>query len=369
MKILILYDGTGPKYHRLFLPCFHMPGVELIIRQHLHEQDLEGVDIVFFNRIISSATIIPAQLPGKPTQRDTLISSIVKAREVYGFKLVADFDDYWHLGKDHLLHDSYKEHDVSQGMEEFIKISDAVFVTHERLYDLVSPLNKNCHILPNAIPKSGQFLVDKVPCEQTRLFWAGGITHKKDMELLRRPLQLIKRDRCKFVLGGYVRDNPEWFTMAKIFTTDSSYNTEVLESLPVEKYYAMYAHCDIALVPLIYTAFNRNKSNLKILEAANVSAPVIVSRVHPYLGFPEDIVNYVDMHRPWVWHISRLLGSPAMVEDQGERLKEYCDRVFNFTAINIERKQIFSDLCYSKASTPLTPSDTYIPPAAERQPM
>lgn len=325
MKVLCIYDKSGPKYHRILMPCFLMSGIDLVVNHKLEERELPGVDIVFFNRLI----------PGTTIQR------VLELRKKYGFKLIVDFDDHWILGKDHVLYDGYEKFRLPEMMEAYIKESDAVTVTHERLYDKVYPLNSNVHVLANAIPKYDQFLFKKIPDDKIRLFWAGGITHKNDLELLKRPLQLIKRDKVKFVLGGYVEGEPEWDAMARTFTTNSSYNTEVLQSLPVDKYYAMYAKCDIGLIPLLPTEFNSYKSNLKILEAANIGAPVIVSRVHPYLGFPEDIVNYVDSHNTWFSNINYLVNNQSLMKEQGERLKEYCDLKYNFININQHRKQVF----------------------------
>lgn len=325
MKILIPYDNSGPKYHRLLVPVSDMPDVEFTLTYLPTEEQVKDIDILFFNRLI----------PG------VVIEQLLEWKDKYGFSIITDFDDHWILGKDHYLFERYKRSRISETLVNWIKLADAVFVTHERLFNEVFQINKNVHILPNAIPEFDQFSCKKIPSDLPRLFWAGGITHKNDLKLLKRPLQLINRNKVKFVLGGYQNNNPEWDEMAKIFTTGSSYNTEVLEALPVNKYYYMYAKCDIALIPLIETKFNSYKSNLKILEAANIGAPVIVSRVHPYLGFPEDLVNYADAHSPWFKQIKKLLVNPEEAKDQGQKLKEYCRKVFNFKEINERRKQIF----------------------------
>lgn len=316
-----------------------MTGVELIIAPKLMESDLIGVDILFFNRVISN----------------TSIDTVCKLRDKYGFKMVADFDDHWRLGPDHILYDSYKNLRVSEIMEGYIEVSDAVFVTHERLYKSVLPINKNVHILPNSIPKWGQFSYPKVQSEKTRLFWAGGVTHKKDLALLKEPIKRINRPGVQWVIGGYVKDNKEWQAMASIFTNGGRFDNNILESLPVDNYYACYSHCDISLIPLVGNDFNSHKSNLKVLEAANIAAPVIVSKVDPYLGFPEQIVNYVERQGDWFKHADRLLKNPGEAKEQGERLKEYCDTTFNFERINAHRKQIFDSLCHQKTGANLNP--------------
>lgn len=328
MKILSFYDNSGPKLHRVLTPSYGLQkhGAECKVVYRIDkESDLEGTDILFFNRVI----------PSQDHER------LLMWREKYGFKLVCDLDDHWILDKGHPLYEGYGVHKVSEKIIWFIKNSDVVTVTHERLRDEVLPLNKNCHILPNSIPKVLQFTVKKIPDECVRLFWAGGVTHKRDLELLREPLKKIKRQGVKFVIGGYVKNEPEWKEMAKIFTTDSGYNTMVIESLPPSEYYNTYGLCDISLIPLLENKFNIYKSNLKILEAGNIGAPVVVSSVHPYLDFPPDIVNYVDLHNTWYGQITKLIRDKGFREEQGQQLKEYCDIHYNFDKISIERKQIF----------------------------
>lgn len=320
MKVLAINDNSGPKYHRILLPCFLMNGIELTVDSVLTEENSK-VDIIFYNRMFTKTTI----------------QNVLDLREKNEFKMIVDFDDSWILGNDHILYDMYKEFRASEIMEEFIKLSDAVTVTHDRLREIILPINKNVHILPNAIPKYDQFLYPKTPSDTVRLFWAGGVTHRKDLEILRNPVKRIKD--CEFVLGGFVKDHPEWQSMASAFTNGGRVKHRVLEAMPVADYYSAYSECDIALIPLKYSRFNTYKSNLKILEAANISAPCIVSEVDPYLGFP--YVNYVKNQSDWYKHATNLIRNKALREDQGAKLKEHCDQVYNFAKINEERRQVF----------------------------
>jgi len=138
-------------------------------------------------------------------------------------------------------------------MEVWIKEADAVTVTHERLFHDVFPINNNVHILPNAIPDWGQFACKKIPSDFTRIFWAGGVTHKKDISLLKGPLKRIHTPVVQFVMAGFVAKNPEWAAMASAFTNGGRFNHELIETLPVDKYYYAYSKCDIALIPLVET--------------------------------------------------------------------------------------------------------------------
>jgi len=328
MKILVPYDSSGPKAHRLLWPVSAMSGIEFTLCHRVTEDLVKDIDILFFNRMLSGVHI----------------QKVLDWREQYGFSIVVDFDDHWHLGPDHYLYESYQQHRAHEFMEEWIKEADAVFVTHDRLFHEVFPINQKAYVLPNAIPDFDQFLCKKIPSDFTRLFWAGGVTHKRDISLLKNPIKRIHSPAVQFVMAGYVAKNPEWAAMSSAFTNGGRFNHEIIEALKVEDYYYSYAKCDIALIPLIETRFNSFKSNLKVLEAANVAAPVVVSRVHPYLGFPEELVNYVDKQSDWVKHINKLLNGPGQAKYQGEKLREYCREVFNFSKINELRKKIFESL-------------------------
>lgn len=327
MKVLALYDGSGPKYHRILLPVYLMNEIEFEFSPKVTEENIKGVDILFFNRLVSNVSI----------------QTVLNWKEKYGFKIIIDFDDHWVLGPDHYLYDSYKQLRISEIMEVWIKESDAVFVTHERLFHDVFHINPNVHILPNSIPDFGQFQCKKMPSDFTRIFWAGGVTHRKDIETLRNPVKKIYNLKTQFVMGGYVKGNKEWEAMASAFTSGGLFNHELIEAMPVDSYYYSYAKCDISVIPLLNTKFNSYKSNLKILEAANIGSPVVVSRVHPYLDFPEDVVNYVTSQSDWNKHVKRLVDSPGLAVFQGEKLKEYCSKNYNFNDINLKRKQIFYD--------------------------
>lgn len=299
--------------------------VELIVNHKLDEGQLGGVDIVFINRLIPN----------------TSLNDIIKLRERFGFKLIVDFDDHWDLDPDHYLFDTYKNLRISELMEAYLSEGDAFFVTHDRLYNEVKKFTDKVYILPNAIPKFDQFIINKTQSEFTRLFWAGGVTHKKDIQILTNPIKRFNFRNIQMVMGGYVENNPEYQAMASAFTNGGRINNNLIKVMPVDKYYYSYSECDIALVPLRDTKFNSYKSNLKILEAANVGAPVIVSNVHPYKDIP--FVNYVNNQGDWYNHVKKVLDPDyrSFFENQVYGLQTYINENFNFKKINEERKQIF----------------------------
>ena len=329
MKVLVLYDKGGPAYHRCLLPCYLMPGVEISVSRDLTEDACEGVDIVFFNRLVMN----------------TRIMDVEALRDKYGFKIVVDFDDHWELGPDHPLYPMYHYTGINQFMIEYMKLADAVTVTHERLKAEASKYSDKVHVLPNAIPRWGQFDIVKTTSDVTRLFWAGGNTHAKDIEILRNPVKRFSSLPVKMVMAGY-NESPEMKRIASAFTNGGKLSNELFNFTPVDEYYSAYAYCDVALIPLVANKFNAHKSNLKILEAANIGANVVVSNVHPYKDIPG--VLYVNEQGDWYRHVKFLLDNPAEAERLRAELQDYCKREFDFETINGKRKQLFEALCNPK---------------------
>lgn len=332
MKVLAVNTGGGPAYHRVLLPIALM-GVECEIVTEVTENSVQDIDILFFNRAVPRTTI----------------DRILQIREKYGFKIIVDIDDYWILDAGHIFADHYKHDRVPEIISAWIEEADFVTTTHDRLQDEIIKINTRCVVLPNAIHDFGQFRIKKVESNYTRLFYSGSITHVHDCELLRNPLKRLNDKSVQVIYAGYNEKQKECKRIASALTNGGAIKHELISHLPVKDYYGFYRLCDIALVPLLSSTFNRYKSNLKVLEAAHIGAPVIVSSVHPYLDFPNDLVNYVCSQADWMMHIKRLLNDKEAAAEQGQRLKEYCKINFNFDKINLERKKLFENV--SKKTT------------------
>ena len=309
----------------------------LFANEFVEEHYTDELDIVIYNRVIG----------------DEYIDKIKVLREKFGFKIIVDVDDIWHLDDHHILAKYYIEEQFAARQIRQIRNADIVLTTHARMAKYISSFNSNVHVCPNAIPHQGQFDITREESEFTRLFWQGSITHKEDIRILTRPIEALGpvAERIKMVLGGYTRydDNEtpktaeekqteaEWSEMAMIFTAKAKHQYKLLPPEPVTNYYSMYAHADICLVPLVNSFFNRMKSNLKVLEAANLSLPVIASDVHPYKDLP---IRYCKHPNDWIKHITDYLKEPEKAKEDGLRLKDFCNEFYNFSKINLERRQI-----------------------------
>lgn len=326
MRIIAFANAnSGPSYHRVIAPLMLMKDVDVYITNDLKVEDFEkGCALFIYNRILP----------------DHALPIVNELKHRYGFKVCVDLDDYWELDEHHVLYQHYQDIEFAKKQIQQIKDADVVLVTHERLAEEVAVYNKNVHVCPNAIPKQGQFDIEREPHYLTRLFWQGSDTHREDIALLRTPIDKLApiAGKIKMIMAGYAEDNAEWHQMVHHYTADLKHQYKLIPAEKVTNYYSAYAQADICLVPLRNSQFNRHKSNLKILEAANLGLPVIVSEVHPYLDMP---VLYCRHSGDWIKHITRLVGSRKRQKEAGQQLAEYVAEHYNFDKINNMRKQIF----------------------------
>lgn len=331
MKVLgIINRDSAVAYHRITLPLCLMADTDVHITNHITEETFtQGYDIVFYSRLLS----------------DFAFDKLNEMRAHHGFKIVCDVDDYWTLDKWHCMYKAYVAEDFHARQIKNMISADAVFVTHERLYKEAQEFNDNVYIVANSIPRIEQFAdTGKIESDKIRLFWQGGISHEEDINLLKYAIQNIantERAKIEMVLAGFHPEEEIWFRIANTYTCNRRLKNRIIEGLHYESYYLAYAYADVCLVPLVNSKFNGMKSNLKILEAGNMSLPCIAHNVDPYKDMP---VYYARGTMDWVKAMKYYINNEnARIED-GQRLNEYCNTFFNYKAINEARKEIFSDI-------------------------
>ena len=328
MRILAVtskFSGVG--YHRIMMPLVNMRKDYCMITDTINELVFDNnYDIVIFNRFLTS----------------TDAKLLVKMKLKYDFKLIVDNDDYWILPPSHVLYGRYKESNISEVITEYMRVADLCTCTHERLADEIYKYNTNVEILPNALPYGReQFQDDKLDSDMVRLFWSGSGTHAPDMDILRNPIKKINFP-IKTVIAGYnLGEKHIWDRMIGVFTNGLKLNPTIYDYAGVTKYMGAYADSDISVIPLVDNKFNAMKSNLKVLETASKRNPAIVSNVHPYKDMP---VCYVNNQKDWYYWIKLLTFDDAARIEYGQKLFEYCDRVYNFDAINNKRFAIYNKL-------------------------
>ena len=315
-----------------------------------------------------------------------LSKMVQKKLTKWGIPHVMDLDDYWLPTPDHPAYMMIKNANLHKQIVTSLGLAGHVTTTTEEFVNEIKKLNKNVTIYPNAIDhKEKQYVPKPTTSDRVRVGWLGGSSHIKDLEILSGlfgRLYSERPDKLQTVLCGYdlrgtmteidpktkqQRQRPikpiesVWYKYEQIFTDnyknikDDSYRKELLSfnkkmisgdvnstyrrvwTKPITTYAANYNHFDISLAPLKEHIFNRVKSQLKIIEAGFHKKALVGQNYGPYTidcisaierggAFnPKGnslLVDTTKNHKQWFKHIKRLIDSPALVEDLGEKLHE-----------------------------------------------
>lgn len=324
--------NSGVSFHRLFNPLIYLPKEYAMMTDVLTEEELEkGYDILFINRYIAGMEV----------------DEVVRLRNKYGFKLVVDVDDYWHLDPWHILYGKYPTKKVI----DHIKIADLVTCSNNDLAVHIDELNPNWIVIPNALPYGeDQFTDVKTESEKVRFVYAGSITHEKDIAIMKNPMKRVAGDsmvknNSTFILCGYSEDKNVanvWGRMINDYLNGFKVNGYIRSALPVDQYMNFYNEADACLVPLVDSKFNSMKSNLKVLEAATKNAPVICSNVKPYADCKHIIT--VNNQSDWFTNIKKVVKDAIYRQEMGIANGEWCRENFDLVKVNKSRSQVFESL-------------------------
>lgn len=319
MKILgLINKDSGPGFHRVMMPLLMMAGVDVKITNAATTEDIEQTDIIYYSREISTDIIKEARRMNK--------------------KIVVDVDDCWNLDYHHIAYQSHIDAGFARKQIYHIEQADLVTTTHERLQAKISPYNQRCVITPNAIPIHEYFATQRTESLLPRIFWQGSITHERDIGILKNPFKRLTG--CGTIIAGYTKHDV-WGKMVNAFTDGMRLPGMVLPGVSPMEYYSNYSYADICVAPLVASCFNGYKSNLKVLEAAHSSLPIVCSRVDPYLDLP---VLYAEKQTDWFKHLNMLINESGLREVFGKKIHDYCAENYNFDKINKYRQQEFEKL-------------------------
>lgn len=336
MRIIAVgYRNSGVAYHRQFLPLSFMKKDFAFFTDVLNDEVLkDGFDILLINRYIQNVEL----------------DQILEYKKQYGFKLVVDIDDYWHLDPWHILFGSYPYKKIM----DHIRAADLVTCTNDDLRNEIKPLNHNVHILTNGLPYGqDQFTDLHIPSEdgQVRFVYTGSVTHEKDVNIIKNPQKRLASDqhvskKVHFCLCGYEPDNkytqPIWHKMINDFLCGFKVNGHIRTSMPVDQYMNFYNEADVSIVPLVHSKFNSMKSNLKVLEAACKKIPVIASCVKPYSECL--YIHPIHSQADWFRAIKKMATDSIYRQELGEANHQWCVEHFSLDKINETRHQLYKSL-------------------------
>lgn len=232
--------------------------------------------------------ILHRQFMAEPAFNDAMEALVSK-----GWTLVAEIDDDPHHWPQYVASEFYA-----------FRAVHAVTVSTQHLSEIIRKFNPNVQVFENAIlsipyreaPTNGKL----------RIFF-GALNRKADWLPIIEGIKqaaLENKDDIEFVV---VHDKEFYDALPDAVTKT------FLPTLGIEKYTEVLATCDIALLPLNDTPFNRCKSDIKLIECASAQVAVICSET-VYSTKPDfnQFVEFAKGKEEWKEAITKLIKDSAL---------------------------------------------------------
>ena len=331
LKILGMSNRmSGCHYHRVTLPLGFMDNIDGLVTDAPNKEIIyqDNYNLLLFNR-------------GCHFQDDW---DYLKGK----VGIVMDIDDDWNIPANHYMYETYQK--ALEVIVNNLRYADIVTTTNERLADKIYQYNQNVHVLPNALPYGQDQFTDEKEIDEDgklRIFWAGGLSHEFDLQILKYPLQRLHsyKDKIKMVMAGYAQNNEftanTWERMYSSFTDGEKLPGVRMEGLAPRLYMNLYKYGDIMLVPLESSDWHSCKSNIKLLEAGCKGIPCIVSNVEPYSRDIDAPVLWVNNQSDWFKHLKLLINDKDARDEYGQKLKAWATEKYNLAEVNKKRRELF----------------------------
>lgn len=216
---------------------------------------------------------------------------------VRGWVLVADMDDDPHHWDKFIETDFYAYRGVH-----------AVTVSTEPLAEMIRHWNPNVQVFPNAIFQLPH-VAGTTPKQDDKLrIFFGALNRGKDWEAIQTGILAAAEELGNTVQFVMLHDRAIFDSLPE------TVSKEFHPTLPHDQYMAVLASCDVALLPLADTPFNRFKSDLKFIEccAAGV-VPICSSVVYGERPAHHDIGVFAETADEWRQAVELLCGDTAEI--------------------------------------------------------
>lgn len=234
-------------------------------------------------------------------------------RKISNAKIIVEYDDYLpNLPMKNQNRRHFPQH-IIRNLRRVIENADWVVVSTKPLAEAYSKFHSDIRVAQNrlAVKQWGHLHSERGSSDKIRVGWAGGGSHKGDLEIL-QPIIKALEDQVQWVFMGM---KPEGI------------KCEFHPGVPFDLYPEKLAslNLDLALVPLEINQFNECKSNLRLLEIGTCGVPIIATDIEPYrCGLPVTLVE--NRFKDWMKAIQAYLNDPALRARQGDALRDAIHR-------------------------------------------
>jgi glycosyltransferase involved in cell wall biosynthesis len=311
-------DRAGCAFARIVNPLGHLarkyPDNYFVqVHNSIYTDHVHGNDIVVFERQF------------KPE----VYTYAVKMKKA-GAKIVYEIDDDlfnipdWNPARNILGVKS-----VQNGIRMFLGLSDAMFVSTNRLAEVYGKFCKRIFVLPNSIDYD--FFFSNVRNEGKKaVLWQGSMTHYKDISIMGDSLARIAKEK-KYTLKMWC--GFDLVTHKPIFDIPGSV---VIPLVQFESFYPMFSLIDshVGVAPLCAVPFNLGKSNLKFLEYTAQGIVTVASNYGPYKETIEHEKTgiLISDNRDWYSAVMYLLEDDIKREEILKNAQEFVRDNYNIVA-------------------------------------
>lgn len=224
-------------------------------------------------------------------------------------------DDIWNLHSTNHGAATIKDPQRIAEIEQNLAVADAVTVTTAPLAELVARFNPNVHVLPNCIDEA-LLRHERTRNERVTIGWAGGSSHDIDFAFVRGELRSFLRRSPGVDVHMIGTDYRQ--ALGRPDARLSGWSENLVE-------YLHKIDFDIGIAPLAYHAFNKSKSNLKVLEYAALGIPVVASDFGPYSDSVQHGTTGFLVKRPFEWsrYLRDLVNDEAMRAEMGANARRW----------------------------------------------
>lgn len=206
-------------------------------------------------------------------------------------KVIYDIDDYFwdaHVNRVQLGSEETKAEVIKKQALPVIAACDAVTCSTPELAAIVRPINPNVYIVPNAIDFHFRDWVTDAPRPEEAqgkivIGWSGGAWHEGDFDGCGKALRdtLLAHPECHFIGQGDAGVVSRWVLQMRLPRRRCC----VVDRFPFDTHPSAYGLFDIGIAPLAPNAYNRCKSELKLMELGAKGLPYVATRIAPYNRF------------------------------------------------------------------------------------
>jgi len=238
---------------------------------------------------------------------------------------VYELDDYLPNLPLKSVHRDQMPKDVLKSLRKAVALTDRFVVSTAPLAEQFADMHGDIRVVPNRLPVGwwGQLTAQRRKSTKPRVGWAGGSSHRGDLELV---ADVVRE------LAGEV----EWVFFGMCPEKLRPHVHEHHDGVPIDKYPAALAalDLDLALAPLEDNLFNACKSNLRLLEYGACGFPVVCSDIVCYRG-ELPVTRVRNRFKEWVDAIRMHIGDLDATAKMGDALRAMVQRDWMLTGDNL----------------------------------